>query len=475
MSDFSSYGLVDIADGIRNGNFSSREITEWSLSRLKSLGYPLNAVARIDHDHALKKADQMDRQRSRGESNGVLHGVPLAHKDLFDMTGFECLAGSVIRKGRVADKTASIIRRMDQSGQVNVGSLQMAEFALSPTGFNAHYGSGKNPWNPDYISGGSSTGSGIAVAGRMVFGSIGGDTGGSIRLPAAMCGITGLKTSFRLLSSEGALPLSESLDCFGPLAQTASDCKLMLDAAVDASAAPVSYMRSTDRLRKENSMSRSSDLSSLRVRVLRGFFADDVDPEIMSSVNETVEVFKSLGAQISEVDVPKRFIDELNALSSMVLGVEAAAMHRRDLAVKSDQYSEQVRSRIEQGFLYPAVRYAEALMMRNTLLEKFEQDFMRDSDVAVLPMMKIKTPTIEATTVGNQADVLNVVAQVGIFARWVNYLGLPALSLPCGFDSNGLPIATQLVGRLYDELLLLAIGKIYQSSTSWHKKVPRMA
>lgn len=472
MSDFSAYDLVGIVDGIRNGKFSSREVTTWSLNRLESLGSPLNAVVRIDSERALKTADAMDRQRSRGESKGVLHGVPLAHKDLFDVAGHESLAGGLTRRGRMAHTDASVIRHMDSAGQVNLGSLQMSEFALSPTGYNAHYGSGKNPWNPDYISGGSSTGSGIAVAGRMVFGSIGGDTGGSIRLPAAMCGITGLKTSFRMLSSEGALPLSETLDCFGPLAQTAADCKVLLEASVDASVAPVSYMYSAQRLRAEGALLRSRSLSTLRVVVLRGVFADEVDPVVINAVNESITVLKSLGAKIEEIDVPKRFVDELNALSSMVLSVEAGALHRRDLVMRGELYSEQVRGRIEQGYLYPAVRYAEALMMRSTLEAKFETDIVGKADVVLLPMMKIATPTLDATTTGHQADILKVIAEVGVFARWVNYLGLPALSMPCGFDSNGLPIGVQLVGKLYDELLLLAVGELYQANSAWHKKIP---
>ena len=224
-----SMDLTQIANAILAREISSTEITQWSIKRLGSMGKSLNAVFRIYEEKALERARELDLRLARGEVLGPLHGVPLAHKDLIGIKGHEMHAGSAIRGGLIADETAWVMQCMDRDGQVNLGSLHMAELALSPTGFNEHFGHPRNPWNLEHVCGGSSSGSGIAVAARLVFGSIGSDTGGSIRHPSAMCGVTGLKPTQGLVSVSGVFPLSKSLDCVGPIAQTARDCALLLD------------------------------------------------------------------------------------------------------------------------------------------------------------------------------------------------------------------------------------------------------
>jgi aspartyl-tRNA(Asn)/glutamyl-tRNA(Gln) amidotransferase subunit A len=228
MSSLREYDLVGVADAIRKGEASAEQVARQCLDRLEQRGRELNAVVRLDAQAALEAARAADLARARGAALGPLHGVPLAHKDLFYRAGRPCAGGSRIRADFVPDETASVLLRLDRAGALDLGTLNLAEFALSPTGYNEHFGHGRNPWAPAHVSGGSSSGSGIAVAGRMVFGSLGTDTGGSIRHPAAMCGVTGLKPTLRRVSGAGVMPLSWSLDCVGPLAQSARDCARLL-------------------------------------------------------------------------------------------------------------------------------------------------------------------------------------------------------------------------------------------------------
>lgn len=282
MNDFSDFDLSGIAQGIRNKDFTSKEVTEWSIKKLKSRGTELNAVSFIDEESAIKRSEELDGLLGKGYVMGDLHGVPLAHKDLFNIRAWGFQAGSALLKGIISSETAPTIELMNRAGQVNVGTLQMSEFALSPTGYNAHYGSGANPWNQKYISGGSSSGSGIAVADRMVFGSIGGDTGGSIRIPAAMCGLTGLKTTFGLYDSEGVFPLSESLDSFGPICQTASDCRLLLESSISKKS--ISYKK----INKNKVIKIGKRISNIKICVLSGFIEEESNREIKNSINNLV-------------------------------------------------------------------------------------------------------------------------------------------------------------------------------------------
>jgi len=468
MSDFSSFDLVGIADGIRQGKFSSREVTAWSLARLDTLGRQFNAVFRIDHERALERADSLDTQRARGDSCGALHGVPLAHKDMFDVAGLECHAGSLILKGRVPERSAFIIEQMDRAGQVNLGSLHMSEFAMSPTGFNQHYGSGKNPWNPDHISGGSSSGSGIVVAGRMVFGSIGGDTGGSIRLPAAMCGVTGIKTTFRRVSTQGALPLSFSLDCLGPLAQSARDCARLLRCIGQAN--PQDSL--SEPLPDEDVEAQlDGNVRGLRIGVLQGFYREDLDAEMASCLDAGLDLLRRCGVSIATARLPDMMAG-VNALSQMVLSVEAATLHRKWVQSRPQDYSDQVRGRIEQGFAYSAVRYAEALSMRGKILSEYMDAAFANCDVLYAPVMPLVTPRISETLEGASEDVQRMIGRVGQLARGLNYLGLPAISVPAGLSRTGLPMAFQLIGRPFSEATLLKIADAYQRQSDWHRVSP---
>jgi len=468
MRDPIDCSLTDIAQAIRDRAVSSEEITRWSLRRLEGLGPKYNAVFYVDAERALQTARDRDSELARGEIRGSLHGVPLAHKGLFDVKGWVNHAGSLVLRDNVATSDAFVIRKMDDAGQVNLGLLSMSEFALSPTGFNGHYGQGLNPWNSDCISGGSSSGSGIAVAGRMVFGSIGGDTGGSVRLPPAMCGITGIKPTFRRVSTRGAIPLSSSLDCLGPLAQTARDCARLL--TVTAAPDPGDAI-SVDRGQEDFEAGIDEKVEGLRLGVVGGYYSEEVDPEVAAGLDAAVDVLKSLGMRASVARAPDSVAD-CSVLAKVVMSVEAASIHGRWIRSRPEDYSDQVRNRIEQGFAYPAVRYVEALSMRRGLLQEYVATVFRGCDVAITPTMPITPPTIVETTSGDHGHVQQMIRLIGQFARGLNYLGLPAITVPAGFSRTGLPLAFQLVGKPFSESLLLRVANAYQQATDWHRRLP---
>lgn len=467
MSELETLDLVGAADAIAQGRLSAREAVAWSLQRLQTTGRRLNAVFRIDAEPALARALALDEQQARSGVSGPLHGVPLAHKDLFGVAGAECHAGSLILRGHIAPATAWALQQLDAAGQVNLGSLHMAEFALSPTGYNGHHGHGLNPWQPAYACGGSSSGSGIAVAARLVFGSLGTDTGGSIRHPAAMCGVTGLKPTARRVSAAGVVPLSHTLDCVGPMAQSARDCARLLGA--------ISRHNPDDALCSrvpagDFEAGLDGDLRGLRIGVPQAYYREGLDAEVEAALHASLAVLQARGATLHAVQVPDMGL--VNALAQLVMQVEAATLHRRWLESRPGDYAEQVRQRIEPGLAYPALRYAEALALRVKLAQDYLRSCFDGVDLVHVPTLPLHTPTIAATCEGEAAEVLRTIGRVTHATRGINYLGLPALSVPAGLSAAGLPLAFQLVGRPFDEALLLKAADAYQRDTDWHRRRP---
>jgi aspartyl-tRNA(Asn)/glutamyl-tRNA(Gln) amidotransferase subunit A len=315
--------LAEAADGLARGEFTSVELTQAALERARELEPKLNCVARLDADDALEQARAADRSRKQGKA-GPLLGVPLAHKDLFYVRGKVVACGSKIRRDFVPDATATVLTRLADAGAVNIGSLHMAEFAFSPTGYNEHYGHARNPWNTAHVPGGSSSGSGGAVAARIVYASLGTDTGGSIRHPAAMCGITGLKPTVTRVSRAGAMPLSFSLDCVGPLARTARDCARLMEVIAGADAAdPTCSSQPVPRYEA----ALDGNLRGVKIGVARDYYYDPVTPDVARRLDDSLAALRSLGATVTEVKVPD--IDLVNTLMHVLMTAEAATVHRQ--------------------------------------------------------------------------------------------------------------------------------------------------
>jgi aspartyl-tRNA(Asn)/glutamyl-tRNA(Gln) amidotransferase subunit A len=395
------------------------------------------------------------------EGNAVA-GVPLAHKDMFYRAGRVSSCGSKIRRDWVATDTSTALERLDAAGFADLGRLNMSEFAYGPTGHNEHFGDCRNPWNPDYITGGSSSGSGAAVAARLIFGALGSDTGGSVRLPAAACGVTGLKTTWGRVSRHGAMPLSHSLDTIGPLARSAEDCASLLQAI--AGFDPRDAVSSREAVE-----SYSKEAPAPGVAISSAWIERNADPEVATAVLAAARALAGDGA-IVEVEPPD--FDTLSAHCLVIMQAEASAQHARWMRERPGDYGAAVRARLESGFAIPASYYLELLRLRGAALERFCSQSLRRADVYALPTIAMRIPTRAQTGPAGGANMPRLLADLTRLTRWVNYLGVPALAVPCGFDSRGLPISLQLVGRPFAEGALLAAGRAYQRETDWHTRVP---
>jgi len=469
MSEPALMSLTAVAKAIASKQLSSHEVTRSCLHRIAQWQPKLNAFVEIESEAALKAAAEADAALAKGQSRGVLHGVPLAHKDMYYDAGKVVTCGSLIRRDFVATTTSTALQRLKDAGTIRLGSLQMVEFAYGPTGHNYHHGAVHNPWKSGHITGGSSSGSGSAVAARLTFAALGSDTGGSIRMPAHFCGITGLKVTWSRISRAGAMPLSQSLDTVGPLARSVEDCALLLGlmAGPDsedptASTAPVGdYVAAT-----------SASLKGLKIGVPTSFYVDDLDADVAKVLDETIAVLKREGADIVKVELPDQ--GQLTAACQIVLAAEATAYHKRWLIERPQDYGPQVLMRLQNGLAIPAALYLEAMRWRGPALAA-HVSATSNVDAVLAPVAPVAAPTIAESDVGNSPDAEAVIQRLTRFARPINYLGLPALSIPCGFNGKGLPIGLQLIGRSFDEATLLTIGAAFQRATNFHERVPPAA
>jgi aspartyl-tRNA(Asn)/glutamyl-tRNA(Gln) amidotransferase subunit A len=460
--------LTEVAQAIAQKRMSSREVTKSCLDRVAQWQPRLNAFMAIEAEQALAAADAADAAMAKGKSGGALHGVPLAHKDMYYDAGKVVTCGSKIRRDWVATTTATSLQRLKDAGTIRLGSLQMVEFAYGPTGHNPHYGPVHNPWNVHHITGGSSSGSGSAVAARLTFAALGSDTGGSIRMPAHFCGVTGLKTTVGRISRAGAMPLSQSLDTVGPLARTVEDCALLLGLMAGADPADPTciggavpdYMAAT-----------RESLKGLTIGVPAAFYVDDLDADTARILDETVATLQREGAQVVPVELPDQ--RQLTAACQLVLAVEAAAFHKRWMIERPQDYGPQVLMRLQNGLAMPAVSYLEAMRWRGPALAA-HLAATAGVDAVLAPVAPAAAPTIAESDVGNSPDAEAMIQRLTRFTRPVNYLGLPSLSIPAGFTGTGLPVGMQLIGRPFDEATLLRAGAAFQRATDFHARCPEM-
>jgi len=465
-SDPALLTLAEAAMMIRSGALSSREAVEASLARIGRWQPAINAFIAIEAERALAAADAADAALAKGEVHGLLHGVPLAHKDMFYEAGEVVTCGSKIRRDFVAPTTSTAVARIKAAGTVRLGALHMVEFAYGPTGHNDHFGPARNPWNSAHVTGGSSSGSGAAVAARLTYAALGSDTGGSIRTPAHFCGVSGLKTTVGRVSRAGAMPLSQSLDTIGPLARTVEDCAILLllmagADPLDPTASPIpvpDYLAAAE-----------GELKGLSIGVPTSFYVDDLDPEVARVLDETLATLKRAGARLAPVPLPDQA--QVSAAAQIVLNTEAAAHHAQWLRERPQDYGAQVRARLENGFALPAVTYLEALRWRGPALAA-HLEAMAGVDAVIAPACPTPAPTLAETDLGGKVGAEAMIQRVTRFTRPVNFLGLPAVSLPCGFSKAGLPIGLQVIGRPFAEAMLIRIGAAFQRETDFHAQMP---
>jgi aspartyl-tRNA(Asn)/glutamyl-tRNA(Gln) amidotransferase subunit A len=459
--------LKQVAAAIRRHKLSSLELTCSLIARIERW-QKLNAFVRIETEEALSAAKAADRALARRGPKGPLHGVPLAHKDMYYSAGKPAGCGSKLREGWIAPVTSTAIARLESAGSFRLGALHMAEFAYGPTGHNSYLGPARNPWDLSRITGGSSSGSGAAVAARLVHAALGSDTGGSIRLPAHFCGITGFKPTNGRVSRANALPLSFTLDCVGPLARTAEDCALIT--AVIAGPDPLDP--TTAGAPAWNAKAAKRSPKELKIGLPTRFYVDDLEEDVAAALDDALATCRRIGAKIVKVELPDQ--DLLSTAALVVLAVEATSAHAPWLRTRAADYGPQVRNRLENGLAYSALEYLEALRWRGPALAA-HLDAIGNVDVIIAPASRSAAPTIESTDFGAAAQAERAIQAITRFMRPVNYLGLPSLVVPAGQSREGLPIGLQLVGRPFGDETLVALGAAFQTTTDHHRRTPVLA
>ncbi len=443
--------IAEVSGNLRARRLSSVELVQSAISRIERLDPSLKAFIAVTPGAALERARQADAELAAGADLGPLHGVPVAVKDLFAMRGLPTTSGSKLFAGAVADSDSCVVEKLGAAGAVLLGKLNLHELAYGITSANPHFGAVRNPWNRDHSPGGSSGGSGAAVATKMVYAAIGSDTGGSIRIPAAFCGTVGLKPTYGRVSRFGAQPLGYTLDHVGPLTRSVRDAGIVLNAIAGYDRRdPASARRPVvDSVPEEG-----CSIRGVRVGFPENFFFDRLDPDVESAVRGAVARAGSLGATIVPVKVPD--VGALNAVGRVILLSEAAAVYAPYVSQRGS-FGGDVLALLDQGSLVAAADYINAQRLRRRMRQEFAA-LWKQVDCLFCPTTPNAPPRIGATSVrlgGQEEDVRLATTRL---VRGINVLGFPSLSMPCGLTAGGLPIGLQIVGPAFEESLILRIG-----------------
>jgi aspartyl-tRNA(Asn)/glutamyl-tRNA(Gln) amidotransferase subunit A len=459
-NDLHYLSIRELGRRIERREVSPLEVTRSSLARLEAHESALNAFITVMADEALSEAERAERSIMKGGYLGPLHGVPIGLKDLYQTRGVRTTGGSRALADWVPEEDSTVTERLRRAGAIVIGKNNLHEFAFGPTSENPHYGNTNNPWDTTRIPGGSSGGSAASVAAGICWASMGSDTGGSVRLPAALCNLVGLKPTYGRVSRYGVIPLAWSMDHCGPLTRTVDDTAIVMNAI---SGHDHRDPASVDRVTPDFSAILDGRVDGLRIGVLREQFGAQIDPEVQAANRTALETLRGLGAQVEEVSVP--LAEQAMPASTVVLLSEAAAVHERWLAKHRDQYGKLILLRLDAAATLTAVQYLKAQRARRALQHAFADLFQR-VDLVASPTTPILAPTFdEVSTEGLRGGLVQL-------TRLFNLLGLPAVSVPCGFSDGGLPIGLQLVGRPWDEQTVLRAAHAYEQHTNWASRHP---
>ncbi len=450
--------ISDLAPRLRRKEISPVELTRTCLERIEKLNPTLNAFITVNAESALTEARAAEKEISRGEWHGPLHGIPIALKDIIDTAGARTTAASALYQNRVPVEDAEVVRRLRQAGAVILGKNNLHEFAYGASSLVSFFGDVHNPWNTSQIAGGSSGGSAAAVVAGLCYAAIGTDTAGSIRLPAALCGCVGIKPTYGRVSARGVIPLSWSLDHVGPLAATSADAAIVLQAIAGYDPLDI---HSTDAPVSDYVSSLGEVTDNLRVGIPRPYFYDDLDDEVRAAAEQALTVVGTLVAETREIQI------EVPA-DRVVQNAESYAIHAEDVSRTPELYQPETVRRIRIGANISAAEY----MRRRQDLDRERrraQDIFAKVDLLVTPTTRIPAPTIADLKKDPEAlrpAEITLLRNTRPFNGW----GLPAISLPCGFTKSGLPIGLQVAGPAWREDLVLRLAHAYERATQWHKR-----
>ena len=456
----------DLSKLVEKKEVSPVEIIDAHLARIEATEPVLNSFITLLAEESRTAARQAEKDIQAGRYKGPLHGIPVGLKDLYNTAGVRTTSGSKIFDNFIPEEDCTVAAKFHQAGAILLGKLNMHQFAYGPTGENPDYGHMHNPWDPDRVTGGSSGGSGSAAAAGQCTITTGSDTGGSIRIPAALCGIVGLKPTYGLVSRWGLTALSWSLDHPGPMVRTVEDAAITMNVIAghdpkDVASAKVEIPDYTTAL--------TGDVKGLRIGMPKEYFDAPLDPQVRKAVLDAISLLESMGAEVKEVSFP--MFEQSQAISSTVLMAEATAYHRDLLEKDGHQLYEPVRQRLQAGLFISAANYLRAQQAR-TLLDQEGRRLLDDVDLLAGPTEPVTAPEILAAKVLAGEQEIGVVGALTQYTRPYNINGFPAISVPCGFSDTGLPIGLQLAGKPFDELTVLRTAHAYEQATDWHTRRP---
>lgn len=452
--------IAEAARLIRSRHLSPLELVRSCLDRVHDLDGELHCFIRLDEEAALAAARRAEEEISRGTYRGPLHGIPIGLKDIFDRRGVPTTAHSRARDGSVATSDAPVVKRLDEAGAVDLGKLAMHEFALGGPSFDLPWPPARNPWDVSRFTHGSSSGTAAAIAAGLVLAGPGTDTAGSIRGPAALCGIAGLKPTYGLVDTAGVVPLSPTLDHVGPMAWTVEDCALLLQAMAGPHAFP------TDRPSPAGSPAPISagDLKGLRIGVVRHFYEADhpADAGTREAIERALVVFRELGAHVRDISLAP--LADYAAAGGVIMICEAYQQHRETLRQRPEAFGRIFRNRISAGMLYDAEDLERAYSaVRRLRAEFFEQ--IEDVDVVVTAIAPAPAPPIDAVPMWPSVEKPSLATPFNITRG-------PALAVCCGYSQSGLPLSMQIAGRAFADALVMRVGHAYEQATAWRSMRP---
>ncbi len=453
--------IAEASAALATGDVSPVELVETCLRRIEEQDGTLHSYVLTLPEAARAAAREAEAALRRGERKGPLHGIPIALKDIYETAGIRTTGHSRIKLDHVPRADATTTRKLAEAGTILLGKLATHEFAMGGPSFDLPFPPARNPWNPACFTGGSSSGSGAAVAAGLALGTLGSDTGGSIRQPSAFCGLAGIKPSYGRVSRAGVLPLSFSLDNCGPMAWTSRDCALLLQAIAGADSGDPA---SVDVPVPDYAAALGGDLKGMRIGVPRGFYEADpaLHPEVRAAVDASLVALGDLGARVEEVKLSP--LEDYHAACAVILLAEAFAIHEATLKTRWRDYGAYFRRRVMPGAFISASDYVQATRLRRSLALEMDSA-LRARTVLAFPTSLIPPPKIE------EVPGLAFLER-GSLTTPANVSGHPALSVCCGFTAAGLPIGLQLVGRRFDEATLLKVGDAYERATPWRQRRP---
>ena len=475
--------IAQLAQGLKDKTFSSEELTQNYLTRIEKLGSPLNSFITVSAEHALAQAKAADKRLANGDAN-ILTGIPLAQKDIFCTNGIKTTCGSKMLDNFIAPYDATVIEQFNLAGAVMVGKTNMDEFAMGSSNETSFYGAVKNPWDTDKVPGGSSGGSAAAVAARLVPGATGTDTGGSIRQPAALCGVTGLKPTYGRVSRYGMIAFASSLDQAGTFTQTAEDSAMMLGAMSGFD------QRDSTSVEKEvpnYTANLNDDIKGLKIGVPKEFFDAGLDAEVAKNIEAALNEYKKLGAELVDISLPNSGLSvpvyyivapaECSSNLSRFDGVrfgyrcddpkDLEDMYKRS---RGEGFGAEVKRRIMIGAYALSAGYYDAYYLKAQKVRRLISDDFKQAFEKVDVIMGPTSPNV-AFNLGEKSDDPISMYLSDIYTIAVNLAGLPGMSIPAGFAHN-MPVGLQLIGNYFDEARLLNVAHQFQLATDWHQQAP---